>query len=260
MNQTIPQVSVMILTYNRSKLLKRAVLSAAGQSFGDFEIVVGDNNSTDNTREVIEQLQSQGIPITRLYHNPQVSITENRQRVLKACRGAFVAALDDDDVWIDKNKLAKQAAFLNSHSGVVLLGAGVRKVDDSGKFLGIKFRVQADWSIRRTMLLRNNFFTSTVMFRREAAERAGGFIFLENDYAEDYYCWLRLGLLGQMHNSQEVYTDYRVPSYSPEKLLGFYRKQQLLIKMFAGRYPLAKLANAILGFRSWRLSEKIKKL
>lgn len=249
----MPKISIMVLTKDRSALFSKAIESINKQSFADFEIVVGNNGSADNTSEVINRFIGQGMPIKHLYNNPGVSITENRQRVLKACSGEYVACLDDDDVWCDVNKLKKQVAFLESHPEVVLLGAGIKQVDNNGIELGIKFRPKEDGQIRARMLLFNNFFTSTVMFRKNVAMEVGGFEFLENDYAEDYYFWLQMGLEGKMHNLQDVVTNYRVPNYSKEKTLGFYNKQKLLIKMFQNNYPHSFLAKVFVEIRKLKL-------
>lgn len=245
----MPKVSVMILTYERPDLLQKAVLSVAAQTFKDYEIVIGNNGSKDNTGEVIEQMKAKGLPIKHLFHSPEVSITENRQRVLKASNGEYVAPLDDDDIWSDADKLKKQAAFMDSHPDVVLLGGGIRRVDDNGNKIDIKFRPQTDAQIRNGMLLQNNFFTSTVIFRKAAADKVGGFMFLDNDYAEDYYFWLRMGQAGKLHNLREVFTNYRIANYPKAKLIGFYQKQKKYIAMFKHVYPNAWLANLFTDLR-----------
>jgi glycosyltransferase involved in cell wall biosynthesis len=245
----MPKVSVMILTYQRPELLKKAVLSVANQSFKDYEIIIGDNNSQDGTGVAIRELIAGGLPIKHLFHNPAVSITENRQRVLKACQGEYVAPLDDDDTWSDSEKLQKQVTFMDSRPEVVLLGGGIQRVDDAGRKIDIKFRPETDAQIRRSMLIQNNFFTSTVIFRLSAAHKVGGFMFLDNDYAEDYYFWLRMGRAGKLHNLQEVCTNYRIANYPKAKLLGFYAKQKKYISMFKGLYPNAWLADLLINLR-----------
>src|SRR5581483_3277770 len=119
-----------------------------------------------------------------------------------------IAYLDDDDEWIDQDKLKKQVEFLDSHQNYVLTGGGI-KISESE----IKLRPETDEQIRKTMLLRNNFFTSTVMLRRSSALLAGGFIKDETDLAEDYDLWLRLGRIGKMHNFQAAFTRYTVSHY-----------------------------------------------
>lgn len=245
----MPLVSVNILTHNRAELFKKALLSVKAQSFKDYEVVVGNNYSTDNTRNVVEDLKKQGINIVHLYHDPEISITANRQSTLDASSGKYIATLDDDDQWCDAEKLKKQVEFLENRPEVVIVGGGINRVDDNAKFVDIKLRPETDEQIRKTILLKNNFFTSTAMFRRDAAKAAGGFEFFENDYAEDYYFWLRLGLKGKMHNLQEIFTDYRIPNYSKAKARGFILKQSHLIEKFKDKYPRYLLAKILLQLR-----------
>ncbi len=99
------------------------------------------------------------------------------------------------------------------------------------------------------MLFRNNFFTSTVMFRKNFAIKSGGFIKDEVDFGEDYDLWLRMGKLGKMHNFQEVFTLYRLPDYNKEKFRAFLAKQLRLVKQHRQDYPYYRLANLILKLR-----------
>jgi hypothetical protein len=110
-------------------------------------------------------------------------------------------------------------------------------------------RPHEDAAIRKTMLIRNNFFTSTVMFRRHAAIAVGGFVRDSMDLGEDYDLWLRLGTQGRMHNFTEPLDIYRVPIYSREKFRQFLRKQLTLISRYKQDYPYYWLSWVILRFR-----------
>lgn len=104
------------------------------------------------------------------------------------------------------------------------------------------------------MLFRNNFFTSTVMFRRQAAINAGGFVKDEYDLAEDYDLWLRLGKSGKMANFKEVFALYQQSNYNKERRKQFFKKQLKLIIRHKDDYPYAWLAKIILNIRISLLS------
>ena len=87
------------------------------------------------------------------------------------------------------------------------------------------------------MLRKNNFFTSTVMFRRESAVKAGGFVPFGPDLAEDYDLWLRLGKIGKVYNFPEVFTLYHKPQYNKERFKKFLAKQLNLIGKYKADYP-----------------------
>jgi glycosyltransferase involved in cell wall biosynthesis len=243
----MPIVSVQILTKNRAEFLKRALLSVAAQSFTDYEVVIVNDGSSDNTAAVIETFKHLNIKIIK--HDSSIGITLSRQEALEQSTGEYVAILDDDDEWTDVDKLEKQVGFLNKYLDFVVVGGGIQVTGDKLQETSYKFRPQSDFKIRRTMLFRNNFFTSTVMFRRQAAMDAGGFKKDDIDLAEDYDLWLRMGKLGQMLNFPEVFTAYRAPSYNREKFKQFLRKQLNLISRHKSDYPFYFFSALILKAR-----------
>ena len=87
------------------------------------------------------------------------------------------------------------------------------------------------------------------MFRRKAAEEAGGFIKDQEDLAEDYDLWLRMGDRGKMHNFQEAFVNYREPGYNKDKFRRFLTKQSRLIKREINNYPNYFPASIILKIR-----------
>lgn len=243
----MPKVSINILTKNRLEFVKKALASVLAQSFKDFEIVVVNDGSTDGTEEF---LISNFKPLNNfkiINHKVSQGISFSRQEALKNSTGEYVAILDDDDEWLDKNKLKKQVEFLDKNPKYVLVGGGI-KISNI-KYQKSKFRSKSDAKIRRTLLFRNNFFTSTVMFRRQEAIKAGGFIKDGIDFVEDYDLWLRLGLLGKMFNFQDIFAAYRQSVYNKEKKRVFFQKQLCLVKKYSKMYPFSILARVILRLR-----------
>jgi len=238
------KVSINVLTKNRAELLKKALASIERQSFLDYEVVMVNDGSTDETDALLKNLKFKDLKI--INHLASLGITASRQEALLASQGEYVAILDDDDEWLDAEKLSKQVKYLDEHKDCVLAGGNI-KIEPGSR---VKFRPETDGGIRKTMLFRNNFFTSTIMFRREAAISAGGFIKDENDFAEDYDLWLRLGRIGKMYNFPEVFTLYRQPNYNKGKFKAFLQKQLRLVDLNKPYYPLAWLASVIIKLRS----------
>lgn len=95
-----PTVSVIIPTYNREHLLPRAIKSVLEQTFSDFEIIVVDDASTDNTKKIIEDFQKKDKRIKYIKHKKNKGESEARNTGIKNCRGKYIAFLDSDDRWL----------------------------------------------------------------------------------------------------------------------------------------------------------------
>jgi len=240
----MPKVSVNILTKNRAQLLGRALDSVLNQSFKDYEVIIIDDASTDETKSVLENYRSK-TPLHYISQKESKGITANRQLALEESTGEYIVVLDDDDEWMDDEKLAKQVSYLDEHREVILVGGGIIISENKKR----KLRPESDEQIRKTMLIRNNFFTSTVMFRKASALKAGGFIKDQYDFGEDYDLWLRLGKIGQKYNFQQAFAKYRLPHYNRARQKDFFRKQLWLINKEKLNYPGFLLASILLRLR-----------
>jgi glycosyltransferase involved in cell wall biosynthesis len=129
----MPAVSVIILTKNRCELLKKALLSVELQKNVETEIIVVNDGSTDNTMEVLNGWHK---PLVIINHLVSMGIVHSRQEAVTKASGEFIAFLDDDDEWIDENKLSDQVSWLVSDTANILIGTGMVLVDELGKKLG----------------------------------------------------------------------------------------------------------------------------
>ncbi len=243
----------MVLTKDRESLLAAALASIQAQTFFDYEVILVDDGSRDATADVIERFQKKGLRIIPIRHDSSVGKTSSRQEVLLRAAGSYVAILDDDDEWLDTTKLGQQVAYLDNHPEVVLTGTGIIGTSSRSGERRQMFQPAGDRAIRRTMLIKNNFFTSSVMFRTEAALRAGGFMAGGADEAEDYSLWLRLGTEGQMSNILDTTVQYRLPDYGPARTLRIYQEQLRLVSVFGKFYPLYHTARLMLKLRIAKL-------
>ncbi len=236
----MPKVSINILTKDRNQFLKKALDSVASQTLTDYEVIVIDDGSS------LPVLKDK-LDVKILRHDSSLGISKSRQEALLESQGEYIAVLDDDDEWIDPDKLKKQVEFLDNHRDYVLVGGGIQISNSKSQIS--KFRPNDDQQIRKTMLLRNNFFTSSVMFRKSSAIQAGGFVADGDDFAEDYDLWLRLGNVGKMRNFPLPFARYRVPNYNKQRYKAFLAKQLRLIYREKFNYPLFWLANLLLKSR-----------
>jgi O-antigen biosynthesis protein len=184
-----PAVSIIVPTYNRAALLPRALDSVFGQTFADFEVIVVDDGSTDDTAAVVARY---GDPRLRLIRQPvNAGVAAARNRGLREVRADLVAFLDSDDEWV-ADKLAQQVdVFRKAPDEVGLVYTGVECVLPDGRRRTDLPEARGD--VYRRMLARNVVHGggSNVMMRRSVVATVG--FFDETLRAiEDYEYWLRI--------------------------------------------------------------------
>lgn len=128
------KVSVFILAYNHEAFIEQAVRSVLAQRTNfDYEIVIGEDSSTDRTLDILVALQEQYPDQIRLLttdHN--LGMIQNSIRTLDACHGEYIALLDGDDYWCAQDKLQTQVDFLDQHSDFAICFHSVLQVDQDG--------------------------------------------------------------------------------------------------------------------------------
>ncbi len=203
-----PLASINMVTLNRAKYIGAAIESILNQNFLDWELIIVDGGSRDNTDQIVSKyLGNPKIKFIKLERN--LGLTGNRNYALSLSRGKYIAVLDSDDVWLDENKLSKQVEMLEKKEELILVGTNFEKIDENGKTFASASMAETDDAIRNKLLLLNEFCHSSVMFRKEPALRAGSYdssLFIW----EDYDLWLRLGKIGKLANLPSFSTAYRI--------------------------------------------------
>jgi glycosyltransferase involved in cell wall biosynthesis len=182
----VPQVSVIIPTYNRADLVQQALASVKAQTYRDFEIVVVDDGGTDGAFEALAACRE----IRVLRHAGRRGVSAARNTGIIAARGKWLAFLDSDDLWLP-DKLARQIAYLEARPDLRLCQTGetwVRRGVRVNKPLS--HRQMGGW-IFLPSLTRCMISPSAVMLDRRLVSDHGGFD-ETLPAAEDYDLWLRL--------------------------------------------------------------------
>ena len=185
-----PTVSVVIPTYNRATVLDRSIDSVLAQTYTDFELIVVDDGSTDDTRDVIGEFEDERIRYFRHEENEGVSAARNTG--IREANGKFIAFQDSDDSW-HADKLRKQMqAFEDGSSDVGVVYSGLWRVTDGGRTYVPGSEIQTKEGDIHDALLHGNFVSTQVaVVRTECFEKAGGFD-ESLPYFEDWELWIRL--------------------------------------------------------------------
>jgi glycosyltransferase involved in cell wall biosynthesis len=168
-----PVVSVIIPTFNREKFLGKAIQSVLAQSFPDFEIIIVDDGSTDETAEVVKSF-----PADRLQYvyQPNRGRSNARNHALRLARGRYIAFLDSDDLYLP-GKLELQVNYLDCHPDVGMVYTSAYCIDESGNQLEYQYKAKTSGRIYRDVA----FFVPvtitlpTVMVRRDVFDKVGNF-------------------------------------------------------------------------------------
>ena len=167
----MPLVSVIIPTYNRSRLLGRAIASVLNQTFQDFEIVVVDDASSDDTLDVLNELSLQDSRIKVIKLDTNQGAQRARNEGIKACVGMYVAFLDSDDEWLP-DKLTKQLTIFKRDNRVgVVYGAFYWK--NSGHDELKKQKPRFKGNIYRDALIHWIADTNTLMVKKDVLFQSG---------------------------------------------------------------------------------------
>jgi glycosyltransferase involved in cell wall biosynthesis len=187
-SQRVPSVSVVIPTYNSATFLKDAIESVLGQTYSDFEIIVIDDGSTDDTEDV---LRSFGERISYVkQENKGVSAARNHG--IRLARAQYVAFLDADDLWVPQ-KLAEQIPLLDKDAGIGLVYSDWTIVSEQGVSVSSfhSSRPPASGHVFSELIETGFILTSGTVVRRSCLNEVGDFD-ESLSIAQDYDLWLRI--------------------------------------------------------------------
>ena len=240
MNTDTELISIVLPTYNGARTIGRAIESVQAQTYASWELLVLNDGFTDTTAEVVQTYAATDPRIRHLPNAKNLGLQKNLNVGLRAAKGPYIARIDDDDRWIDTGKLAAQLAFFKSHPDHVLVGTGVVMCDEA-QVEQFRYLVpETDAQIRARLLSKNCFIHSSVMFKKDAALRIGGYEEAKEAlHIEDYDMWLRMGLEGKLANLPLYAVGYtmRAGSISSTHKMEQFRKNITVMQKYRDAYP-----------------------
>ncbi len=198
-----PLVSVIMSVYNGAKFLRPAIESILDQDCGDFEFLITDDCSADESVEIISSYEDSRIKLIR---NPEnIGLTRSLNNMLELCEGKFIARMDSDDISLPE-RLKKQTRFMEENPEILLLGTNCLFIDEAGENCNFSmpfFPADKDLNddlLRWRMLFPENYFIHTsVLLKAEVLKKNGLRYDSECRYAQDIEFWHRLRNRGKMH-------------------------------------------------------------
>lgn len=197
-----PTVSVIVTAHNYGRFLEQCLQSVLTQTFQDFEVIVVNDGSTDNTAEVLAAYAAQ--PRVKILTLTGVGLAAACNAGIREARGEYIMRLDADD-FLDPHALRLEADFLEHHPDVGLVYPDFYTVDEQGRFLGYTRVPRVQDGAR---LLDDNPLAGGAMYRRACYDAVGGY----NEtlrYQEDYDFWLRFAERFPVHGLGLPLLSYR---------------------------------------------------
>jgi glycosyltransferase involved in cell wall biosynthesis len=198
----MPALTVLMPVFNGARYLRASIDSVLGQTFEDFELLIVDDASTDESLAIARSYTDHRLRV--IAHDRNRGLSASLNHGLEVAATEFIARQDQDDL-SSPARLAAQHAFLQDHPDVALLGSQALVIDAGGRPLAPIDRCLEAVTIRWYGLFDNPFVHSSVMFRRSVALQYGGF----EGFSQDWALWSRIMDRHGVANLRERLVTYR---------------------------------------------------
>lgn len=199
-----PRLSVLLPVRDGARFLREALASVLAQTLQDFELLVVDDGSTDETPAILASI---GDARLRVVRQERLGLVAALNRAIADARAPLLARMDADDVALPE-RFERQAAYLDTRPPAALVVPGVEAIDEDGRPGATLVLPDDDAALRRRLLLRNPFTHGSVVVRAEAVALAGGY---RTEYGanEDYDLWRRIAREWELGAISETLYRYR---------------------------------------------------
>ena len=201
-----PRVSVVVPVYNGAPYLEACIESLI-VNLVEFECLIVDNGSTDQTAQISQTLSNKFPQVRCLKSKPRDLATALNTGILFA-RAEIIARIDSDDEATPK-RLIQQLKYLEKNPNCVLVGGRLEYINSNGTSLGLQHNLKLGQITLQDFYEGNPISHPSVMFYRRAFNEAGGYKSRWNK-VEDLDLWMRMIRVGEIHNMSDVVTKYRI--------------------------------------------------
>lgn len=213
-------VSVVMATHNGERFLKPAIESILNQSFTNFEFLIVNDYSSDQSPQILKEFARKDRRIKIIHNSQNLGLTASLNKGLQVAQGKYIARMDDDDIALP-TRLQKQYDFMEAHQEFALVGAMAEIMDETSKIIGEK-KLALDYKCLKKKLLFNNQLVHSAWFLRASVLKEIGLYNEQFKKAQDYELLLRIAAKHSVCNLPEKLIKWRKRGDS----LSFRDKQQ----------------------------------
>jgi glycosyltransferase involved in cell wall biosynthesis len=191
-----PKISVLMTVYNQEKFISESIDSVLNQTFPDFEFIIINDGSTDNSLKIIKKFSKLDKRI-KIFSKCNSGVTRSLNYGLKKCQANWIARIDADDI-ADLDRFKIQYNKIKKKKSLVLVGSNCKEIDSDGKINSFHVYPKNDIDLKFNLENLKKFFPhSSYLFSREAAKKINGYRnFIKR--SQDYDLSLRLSVIGKI--------------------------------------------------------------
>ena len=160
-----PKISVIMSVHNNEKFLKKSIQSILNQSYQNFEFIIINDGSTDNSKKIIDLIKYKNKKIKFYNFRKRRGLATRLNFAIKKSKGLYIARMDADD-FSKKNRLQVQKNFLDKNKGVSVVGSNAKYIDEKYKFIKNTDLLIDSEDIRNSIYIRNPIIHSSVLVRK----------------------------------------------------------------------------------------------
>ena len=207
-----PKVSILMTAYNHQMYIKSSIDSILSQTFKNFEFIIIDNGSKDNSRKIIKNYKDKRIKFYSFKKN--IGRTKCLNFGLKKCVGKYIAIQDSDDL-SKRKRIQTQLDFMEKNLDFGLIGSNYNLIDSNKKIIEKKIVNSEFEENPNKILFKNTIAHSTTMFRNEIQKKIGGYP-KQYLYAQDYAFYLKVVKKYKIKLLSKILVDIRVNHINSE--------------------------------------------
>tara|TARA_A100001011_G_C14289605_1_gene835522 strand:+ start:749 stop:1615 length:867 start_codon:yes stop_codon:yes gene_type:complete len=201
-----PLVSVLINCFNEQKYIKKSIQSIIDQTYKNWELIIWDDKSSDNTLKIVKSFQDKRIKI--FTNDKHLGLGPSRIKAQEKISGEFVAILDADD-FSEKDRLERQIKIFKMNKNVSIVCSWVKLIDENDRVIGKNTFTDNYFNLKETLSYKNIIPHPSVMYKTDSAKRSGWY----NDsleYAQDYDLSIKLLHKEEGHVIKDFLTSVRI--------------------------------------------------
>lgn len=202
----MPKVTILMAAYNAAEYIHQSIQSILNQTMTDFELIIINDGSTDNTVDIVKTFDDDRIILVN--NNRNQGLVYTRNIILDIAKGEYIAINDSDDISIS-TRLETQVNKLDQNPNLAVVGSRALIIDKNGAFTGQKLDViNGKEKIKTILFFENTFVHSSIMIRTSVLREVGGY----GNYpgTEDYDLFVRISHLYDLDNIEEYLVYYRM--------------------------------------------------